>query len=186
MGNPLRDRRSPSDLAACGQVIEFEEKIGDLERLAAAVQADLTVLGPDTLPAGWREAPVNGRLTFGFADAQNRLPVLDGHVVATVDTVCQRCLAPFRRTLDLRLRLMFAADASGGMESGEYELWELPEATLRPLDVVDESLVMAMPLAAMHADEAICSGRQPAAAEAAERIRPFAGLKAQMDKQKQD
>ena len=147
---------------------------------------DLAALDPDTLPADWREAPVAGRLAFGFADAQNRVPVLDGRVAVTIDAVCQRCLAPFRWSLDVSLRLMFGDAPAGAAESEEYELWELPEATLRPLDVVDEALVMAMPLAPMHADDATCAARKEAVEESTGKIRPFAALKAQMDKEQQD
>ena len=186
MGNPLRDRRTPSELAESGQVIEFKQKLNDFERLAAVVEADLARLDPDTLPADWRDAPVSGRLAFGFVDAQNRLPVLDGRAAVTFDAVCQRCLQPLRWSLDVPVRLLFGTAAPGSAESADYELWELPEATFTPLDVVDELLVMAMPLAAMHAGDADCIAPPDRVAESTGKIRPFAALKAQMDTEKQD
>ena len=182
MGNPLRDRRTPSELAECGQVIEIERKIKDFPQLAAIVQADLAALDPDRLPAGWRNAPVSGRLEFGFGDAQNRLPVLDGRVAVTFDAVCQRCLGPFRCSLDVPLRLMFGVAAMSSDVAGNYELWDLAGDTLRPLDVVDESLVMALPLVAMHQNDPSCIAPEGGAAEPADvKIRPFAALRSQMD-----
>ena len=186
MGNPLRDRRTPSELAESGQVIEFKEKLDDFTRLAAVVEADLAALDPATLPADWRAAPVSGRLVFGFAAAQNRLPVLDGRAAVTLDAVCQRCLEPFRWSLDVPMRLLFGAAGSGATEAADYELWELPEATFTPLEVVDELLVMAMPLAAMHDGDAECGAPQEKVDESTGKIRPFAALKAQMDTDKQD
>ena len=186
MSNPLRDRRTPSELAASGQVIEFEEKLGDFERLAAVVKADLAALDPATLPANWREARVTGRLAFGFVDAQSRLPAVDGKAAVTLDAVCQRCLAPFRWSLDVPLHLVFGTAAGSSAAAAEYELWELPEATMRPLDIVDESLVMAMPLAAMHENDSACGAPAEMVEESAEKIRPFAALKAQMGKTEQD
>jgi len=186
MGNPLRDRRTPSELAESGQVIDFKQKIDDFERLAAIVQADLAALDPDTLPAGWRDEPVSGRLEFSFADAQNQFPVLDGRVAVAVDAVCQRCLAPIRYPLEVPLRLMFGTAADGSLAAGDYEFWELSEAMLRPLDVVDEALVMAMPLAAMHENDASCCGPEEAVGISAEKIQPFASLKSQMDKENQN
>ena len=186
MGNPLRDRRTPSELAASGQVIEFKEKIGDFERLAAVVEADLAALDPAKLPADWRDSPVSGRLAFGYVDAQNRLPALEGRAEVTFDAVCQRCLAPFRWSLDVPLRLLFGTETDGGAVAVEYELWELPEATMRPIDIVDESLVMAMPLAAMHVNDPACGAADDTVDESAEKIRPFAALKAQMDTTEKD
>ena len=181
MRNLLRVRRTPSELAVSGQVIEINEKIHDLERLAEILAADLRVLEPDRLPAAWRDSRVTGRLSFGFVDAQNKVPALDGRVAVTIDAVCQRCLEPFRLPLEARLRLVFATDQPVTGGAGEYEVWELSEATLRPVDVVEEALIMALPLAAMHEKDAACQGPEKTAAESAAGIRPFAELKSQMD-----
>ena len=60
-------------------------------------------------------------------------------------------------------------------------MWELEDSLVRPLDVVDEALVMALPFAAMHASEAECGPlAKRATGEASEGARPFANLKAQL------
>jgi uncharacterized metal-binding protein YceD (DUF177 family) len=179
MGNPLRDRRTASDLASSGQVIEFTEKLGDFKRLAGIVRADLDRLDPDTLPRNWRDATVTGRLSFGFADAQERLAALEGRVAATIDAVCQRCLAPMQLPLVVELKLVFAPGASA-MEGRGYEVWELDEADLRPVDLVEETLIMALPLVATHGGEESCDGAPATAGDAAETVRPFASLKERM------
>ena len=184
MGNPLRDRRTPSEWAASGQVIEITEKIGDFKRLAGIVEADLGTLEPDRMPSGWRDAAVRGQLSFGFADAQQRMPALDGRLDATVDVVCQRCLEPFRLPLEADLRLLFGAgptDVAGDEGYEGYEVWELDEERLRPMDLVEEVLIMALPLAALHVDDAACAGPAIEVEEQGSTIRPFAALKAQME-----
>jgi uncharacterized metal-binding protein YceD (DUF177 family) len=183
MGNPLRDRRSPSDLASSRQVIEFREKLGGLKRLAEIVQADLDGLDPDTLPRDWREATVRGRLAFGFADAQERLAALEGRVAVTVDAVCQRCLRPMHLPLEVELKLVFAS-APSAIEGRDYAVWELDEDGLRPLDLVEETLIMALPLAARHGREEDCRGAPLAPGETADTVRPFASLKQQMAERK--
>jgi uncharacterized metal-binding protein YceD (DUF177 family) len=183
MGNTLRDRRTPLELAASGQVIEFSEKIFDFERLAAIVQGDLESLDPDKLPSGWRDSLVSGRLSFSFADAQNKLPMLEGRVTATPDAVCQRCLEPFEMPLAADLRLLLGDDESTGMGDDDLEIWELNEDTFRPLDLVEEALIMAMPYAAMHVDDDICRGPGEKVSEPGDNTRPFAALKAQMEKE---
>ena len=180
MCNLLRDRRTPAELAASGQVIEITEKIGDLERLAEIVRCDLETLNPDKLPLNWRESPVAGQLSFGFADAQDGSPAVTGQVCVTIHAVCQRCLGVVELPLAAELRLVLRDDAADVADGDHYETWELDEDTLRPLDLLEEALIMAMPLAAMHVDDAVC--KQPAAiAEAAiETTQPFAMLKSQM------
>ncbi len=187
MSNPLRDRRTPSELAASGQIIEFQCKIRELARLAAIVRADLETLDSGTVPPGWADAAVRGRLAFGFADAQGGLrpqgkwPALQGEVTATIDAVCQRCLQPLQLPLAAELRLLFAADAATAAGDDGFEVWELEEDTLRPLDLVEEALIMALPLAVRHVDDAVCREPDLPDEEPGEMIRPFADLRSQME-----
>ena len=183
MRNPLRERRSPSEWAASGQVIEIADKIGNFERLAEIVGKDLEALDPDKRPANWRDAPLTGRLSFGFADAQERVPALEGSLQATVDAVCQRCLEPFRLPLAVELKLLFTGGADDFAETDGFEVWELDEDRLCPFDLVEEALVMAMPLAALHVDDPACTGQEPEGTAEASTTRPFASLRAQMEKE---
>ena len=184
MGNPLRDRRTPSEWAASGQVIEIAEKIGDFKRLAGIIEADLSTLDPDRMPSRWRDAAVTGTLSFGFADAQQRVPALEGRLDATVDVVCQRCLEPFRLPLEADLHLLFGAgptDVAGDEGYEGYEVWEMDENRLQPMDLVEEVLIIAMPLAALHVDDSACEGPAIEVEERGSTTRPFASLKAQME-----
>lgn len=181
MGNPLQDRRTPQDFAASGQVIEISEKIGNFERLAEIVEADLGALEPDRLPRHWRDSPIDGQLRFGFIDAQGGAPALEGQVVATINAVCQRCLEPFRLPLAVELRLLFGAEQSAG--DGGYEVWELKEDKLCPADLVEEVLIMAMPYSAMHDFDVHCVKADAVEDRAEKTVRPFADLKSQMDRE---
>jgi len=183
MRDLLRERRSAPEWAASGQVIEIADKISSFGRLTEIIRRDVETLSPDNRPVDWREAQVTGRLCFGFADAQKRMPALEGYVAATVDAVCQRCLEPFQLPLEVKLELLFAAGPDDFVDTRGYDVWELDEDRLRPLDIVEEVLVMAMPLAAMHVDDAACKGLQGEAPAESSTARPFASLRAQMDKE---
>jgi uncharacterized metal-binding protein YceD (DUF177 family) len=183
MGNPLQDRRTPSELAISGQIIEFSEKISEFAKLAGIVEADLNSLDPDKLPPAWRDTVIAGQLSFGFAAAQGGVPALHGQVTAKIDAVCQRCLEAMQLPLVVDLQILFGADASLSAEDGSYEVWELEEEEFRPLDLVEEALIMAMPLAAMHVDSKTCHGSAVVEDDPGERIQPFAALKSQMEEQ---
>lgn len=181
MGSPLRDRRPLAELADRRQVIEIKEKVGDFQRLAGIVEADLGTLDPAKLPRGWREAAVKGRLEFGFLDARERLVVLEGEVSATIDAVCQRCLEPFRLELSSELHLLPMAAQDGSFAEETLEVWELDDETICPADVVEEALIMALPFAAVHEDPAVCKEFESSSSDEVQTTRPFAGLKSQLD-----
>jgi uncharacterized metal-binding protein YceD (DUF177 family) len=181
MGNPMLHRAPPGEFAARGQVIEKIEKLELFPRLAEIVGADFRAHAPEALPAKWQRAPVTIRLAFGWADTEHEIPVLEGRVSAKVPAVCQRCLEPFDLELDSEIRLLFGAPGESAHRTSGYELWELDEDTVRPLDILDENLVMLMPLAAMHAASADCGplARQVTGGGDAG-ARPFADLKSQL------
>jgi uncharacterized metal-binding protein YceD (DUF177 family) len=84
--------------------------------------------------------------------------------------------------LSADLRLLFAGEETQAADESGFEVWELEEETLRPLDIVDEALVMAVPLAVLHEDDETCRAPDKVVEERRDTIRPFAALKAQMEK----
>ncbi len=180
MGNPLRDRRAPSELAAKRQVIEISNKISDFERLAGIVAKDLSALEADKLPRNWRDSLVTGRLAFGYGGTRNNVPVLDGSLGVTVDAVCQRCLEPFRLSFSTEFSVLLCDVGQASGEHDGYDVWELEDDTVRPIDIVDEALVMVMPLSAMHGTTDGCLEVRAATAYGVETVTPFAALKTQL------
>lgn len=180
MGNPLKIRRTVAEWAAARERIEFNEKIGEFGQLAAIVEADLAVLGPTGIPAGWRDAAVTGTLQFGYVDGNASVPEVDCRAFAELDAVCQRCLLPFRLELEVgsRLVLLEMDQAIDGYD--EFEVWELEETVVRPHDIVEELLVMAMPYSAMHTESAACRALSSRQAGGEKMTRPFAALREQM------
>ena len=186
MANPLLDRWSPRELAERGQVIEKEEYLELFPRMTDVVALDLTRVPEAYRPAQWRQEPVAIRLAFGWADSRRQLPQLTGSVSVQVAAVCQRCLEPFALTLTQELRFLLAEPGSPVVESSGFETWELDEAMVRPLDIVDEVLVMALPLSARHADRAECGSLATLLAgdsdtgNGDDKARPFADLRSLM------
>jgi len=180
MSNPLHTRRTAAEWAAVGQVIDITEKLSGFERLESVVEADLAALDDTIRPAGWRDSSVTARLKFGFVGVGDNVPIVRCEVAATVDAVCQRCLEPFRLPLEVDARLLLLAleETVEGYE--EYEVWELSETTLQPLDIVEELLIMALPFAAMHGESAACKALSAEVADNDEMTKPFAALREQM------
>jgi uncharacterized metal-binding protein YceD (DUF177 family) len=183
MGNPLCERRSAAEWSAGMQVIEIAKKVSGFETLAAIIESDLAALDADKIPAGWGDADVSGQLEFGFADAQRTLPTVSCQVEVTVDAVCQRCLEAFRLPLETEAKLLLLGLEQDADGYDDYEVWELEEKFLRPQDIVEEMLIMALPFSAMHAESGACKALSSKVAEGAEEMTtPFAALREQMAK----
>lgn len=108
--------------------------------------------------------------------------VVDGHAAAEVHVTCQRCLETMPVRLDVRLRLGVAADESeaerlpDGLEGVLSE-----DGQLSPLALVEDELILALPIVALHADCSAPVGAVPA--PASDDSNPFAVLKALKNKQ---
>ncbi len=190
MGNLLRDRCTATELASVRQVIEFADKISSFEGLATIVEADLAALDPEKSPSGWRECAVTGQLQFGFADAKGRVPMVTGSATADVGAVCQRCLEPFQLTIDVEPKLLLLDAQQDADGYADFEVWELDERTIRPQDIVEELLIMALPFSAMHDNMAECKAflsADPSDNESVQKlVKPFAALRSQMTQNEKD
>jgi uncharacterized metal-binding protein YceD (DUF177 family) len=181
MRNPLLDRGSPAELADRGQVVDKKVEIGTFARLAEVVATDLSSLATEDVPEKWRQAPVAIRLAFGWADDGRRYPTAEGTVATRVPAVCQRCLGPLALNLDVDLKLLLAGPGQIAHATGDYELWEIDEATIRPLDILEEALIMAMPLSAMHGPGESCGTPvETVLTESGDTVRPFADLRSRI------
>ena len=143
--------------------------------------ADLETLAAADRPTHWREAPVTVSLRFGFADMAGTVPAVIGTVSVTLDVVCQRCLEPFQLPLELRLQhvLLPAGEPAPGVD--DHEVWELTGDEFRPQELVEEALIMALPLSAAHAEATLCGPLAQFVADERrsrrETVRPFADLR---------
>jgi uncharacterized metal-binding protein YceD (DUF177 family) len=147
------------------------EIIGHVSAGSGAVQRQLTRL---------TEAI---RLSCDWADESRKIPRLSGDVTAEVAATCQRCLEPFWLPVATELRYLLLPATGGRIADSAVDVWELEDDTIRLLDIVEESLIMALPLAATHGPEDACGVQaDDSRDEPLELAKPFAGLRTQMDK----
>lgn len=185
MAHALRERSTPAALAQGRQVIDFEGRVAEFGRLADIVARELAGLDARLRPAGWRDRPLRAQLAFSFADVGETLPAVSGRAQVRVPSVCQRCLEPCELDLDADIGYLLVPANEAVSEPGELEVWELDDARLRPSELVEEVLIMALPISTMHADPADCGplarqlgGDDPQVVETA---RPFANLRTLMN-----
>ena len=179
MGSPLTNRAPLTELADRWQHIETKGIVQQLPRLAAALAKDFAKLPAEVQAPSWRQYPVTITLRFGWADERREYVSLEGEAAARIGAICQRCLEPFDLELRTALKLLLIRPGDAVAERPGYEAWELEEPNLRPIDIVDEALVMAMPLAPRHETECRAVPRAMQRDEGAT-TRPFADLRSRL------
>jgi len=158
MVSAMLERKSPREFAALSQVIECQGKIEDFGRLVELIESELKRFGAEEIPQKWRQAPVNISIRFGWARGLPDVASLTGRVAASVTLVCQRCLEPFDLSLTTDLNLLLSAAGDDAIESNEFEVWEFDDDVVSPEDIVEEALIMALPLSPRHTSRDQCTG----------------------------
>lgn len=120
------------------------------------------------------EGSVESELRFSHGSGRRRI---DGAARTQVRVACQRCLEPMTVGIDADIQLVVVAD--------EAEIQTLPDeaeavvsddGTVSPLELVEDELILALPIVPMH-EEAECSVRVADHETPAERSNPFDVLK---------
>lgn len=78
---------------------------------------------------------------------------------ATVELTCQRCLEPVAHDMEERVDLVVAdEDAVPTVVPEGYEPYELPEGRFSPAELVEDELIVAVPIVPKHARIEDCGG----------------------------
>lgn len=147
-------------LAADEAVIEAEIALAELERIRPLLRGDAGL--------------ARGRFHF---HRESALAVAEGHVSATLTVTCQRCLGEMTLPVDTDSRLAFVADAAASADmAGSREPVIAVDGQVSLAMLIEEELLLALPLAPMHRDARDCHARPEEQADQS-RHRPFAGLR---------
>ncbi len=121
------------------------------------------------------DGEVGVELEFGV-DEQGR-PVILGSVSARVEVLCQRCLMAMVLPLDLDVRLFLSVSESGEADAPEgFDTLVVGDASMRLVDIVEDELILGLPLAAMHSPD-VCAVTTQHGVRAEEQVaKPFAVL----------
>ena len=99
---------------------------------------------------------VRGSLLFDQVGGETVLLQLS--VAADLELVCQRCLTPFLLPLSGEAKLAFIdADAGIGSVPEGYEAYEIGGDRINPAELVEEELIVALPLVPRHQQREACA-----------------------------
>lgn len=124
---------------------------------------------------------VASELTFTHDAGEHH--VVEGRASATLDLTCQRCLEVLPMHVEAELRVAVVADeAAAERLPGGMEPVLSADGEVSPLALVEDELILALPIVALHED---CTAPIEAAPETGtERSNPFAALKELKNRQR--
>lgn len=169
MSLTLPDRVDPWRAAKAGVRLSGTLALRSLPRLTEAVAADAGDL-------------VSYELVFG-RDAEGR-SVVRGRLRTELRLRCERCLGEVTVPVDARLSLALLPSEHGVAElPSDLDPWVVGEESLRPGDLIEDELLLAIPVVPMH-DPGACEpplvadeGRQPLGERKCDdSVNPFAVL----------
>jgi len=142
MSAPSPDTVDVERLAAEGASIERRYELAELSRLS------------ELLAAGEGEAIAR----FRFAQVADGVVGCELAVEAVVTLECQRCLEPFRETLRSTARLAFVAgEEDAPLAPEDYEAVPLEGDTVDLRALVEDELLLSLPIVAMHGGGTRCA-----------------------------
>jgi uncharacterized protein len=163
-----------TDAGAHGRLDAFELS-AEGGKLAGKLDARTLPRAGDQLAAGADAVPIAWRISGG-RDAAGR-PSLTVRLDGAVPLVCQRCLQPFVAPVAQTTDLLLARDeAELARLDGEETEVVLANATLDPRNLVEDELLLSLPLSPRHGEEECPAARGPIADDG--KLSPFAELAA--------
>ena len=119
----------------------------------------------------------NIEVNFEFLRNEFDVPMVAGRLEASLELECQRCLQPLEYPMVVDFRLMIDASDEMVEHSSEDTLYS-DDGYIEIEEVIEDEMILALPLVAMHEDTACNENWQVAElqAETPRRENPFAVL----------
>lgn len=118
-------------------------------------------------------------LDFGV-DIQG-LQYIAGEAKVDVELICQRCMQPFKYALSSQINLSPVKDDSTAlMLPGDYEPLMLKDEPIELVEMIEEELILSMPLVALHKPKA-CTIHIKSTESLPKKANPFEILKSLKD-----
>lgn len=169
MSNRLPQRVEPFRWAEQGRQLRGPVSIAELRRLAPLLRSP--------------EGEVDVQLQFGIDE--QRIPYVQGHVTGGLEVTCQRCLGSLVLPVNLEFCLgLVKSESEGDRLVDGYEPLIVENGSISIAAVIEDELVLALPIIARHPESEACGVQVPFERglwqgddEApAERVNPFSVL----------
>lgn len=175
MSSPLLKSRTLAELKRAESQFDERLSMAKLPRLASLHLGDAEDLVMVTASLATRGEP-----------GGSQWPEFSARVRCDISLECQRCMQPFDFELDTEFSVSLRPESAKATPDPKDEVWEIGDERLRLTDVIEEYVLLALPLAPKHKSDCLNAMAEEAGQPeklAADTQRPFADLKAMLGRQ---
>ncbi len=131
--------------------IWFAALTGDELLQARRAQGELAIANLPRVESG--ALPESGPFTVSFKfEPQRELVLVNGTVSGNIRVRCERCLESMRVAVDSDVRVALANGNSTDEPPDGYEIITMTDGQIRLVDLVEDEVLLAVPLVARHVD----------------------------------
>ncbi len=169
MLNQFKDKVAPIPMAERGRTLELSLVVAEMERLSELLVET--------------SGEVVAKLKFG-TDSKG-IKYISGSAQADLYVECQRCMQPVKVSVEAVFQLGMVADEAMAQDlSEDYEPLVVSEETISLAALIEDELILALPIVSMHEDtdcspyvsEYTAEGLEEEPEAGEDRVYPFAQL----------
>ena len=162
MSSDLPQLIEPIRFARAGKQLNGQFALNDMPRLSAQLYKD--------------SGHVQFNIEFGH-DEENEVYFITGWIEARLSIVCQRCLEGLELQVKNPLKLGIVSTRNEAeLLPSDYEPLMLVEDTVSLLELIEDEILLAMPIAALHDNEKCHASAETVAQSTMKKNKPFAEL----------
>jgi uncharacterized protein len=147
-----------------------------LVRLGAHLAGNYPIRAMERLKLSLYDDSGVAEFTLEFRRDAEGQPAITGTISADLNAVCQRCLQQLRITVRSNVSLgVVTSHETARVLPPQYEPLLVGESPLPLIELIEDELILALPMVTMHRQED-CPAASLTAQDPGTRYRPFAGL----------
>ena len=132
----------------------------------------------------WVNESVKVDLEIKSINLGSPMNVVSGRIEVKLFLTCQNCLNIFQNEIDIPVNIALCADQNAYQGNKDYEPWEIEGCGVKIIDLIEELLVISIPLYVKHDDDEDCViPKKPQTSNDLTTF-PFANLKNQLNNDK--
>jgi len=132
----------------------------------------------------WVNESVKVNLEIKSIDLGSPMNVVSGRIEAKLFITCQNCLNIFENEMDIPVKIALCADQNAYQGNKDYEPWEIEGCGVKIIDLIEELLLISIPLYVKHDDDRVCVIPNKPQTSNDLTTFPFANLKNQLNNDK--
>ena len=132
----------------------------------------------------WVNESVKVDLEIKSINLGSPMNVVSGRIEVKLFLTCQNCLNIFQNEIDIPVNIALCADQNAYQGNKDYEPWEIEGCGVKIIDLIEELLLISIPLYVKHDDDKVCVILKKPQTSSDLTTFPFANLKNQLNNDK--